>query len=161
MYRKGSGKETKLGFMGHVLMENRYGLAVSVRLTEASGTAERESALDMMTKIKPKSKKATLGGDKGFDVAADVEAFRAINVTPHFAQKKHTTIDGRTTRHKGYPMSQKIRKRVEEIFGWLKTIGGERKVKHLGKALVGFGFTLATAAHNLVRLRNIQAAKAV
>lgn len=161
LYRKGPGKETKLGFMGHVLMENRHGLAVSVRLTEASGTAERVTALDMMTTIKSKSKKATLGGDKGYDVAEDVDAFRAINVTPHFAQKKYTTIDARTTRHKGYHMSQKIRKRVEEIFGWLKTIGGERKVKHLGKALVGFGLTLATAVYNLVRIRNIQAAKTV
>lgn len=161
LYRKGSGKETKLGFLGHLLMENRYGLAVSVRLTEANGTAERQAALEMMTEIKPKSRKATLGGDKGYDVAEDIAAFRAINVTPHFAQKKYTTIDARTTRHKGYDTSQKIRKRVEEIFGWLKTIGGERKVKHIGKALVGFGFTLATAAYNLVRIRNIQAAKAI
>lgn len=161
MYRKSEGKETKLGFLGHVLMENRHGLAVSVRLTEANGTAEREAGLEMMKAIKPKSRKATLGGDKGFDVAEDLEAYREINVTPHFAQKKYTTIDGRTTRHKGYHTSQKLRKRVEEIFGWLKTIGGERKVKHIGKALVGFGLTLATAVYNLIRIRNIQAAKAV
>jgi transposase len=161
LYRKGNGKETKFGFLGHLLMENRYGLAVSVRLSEANGTAEREAALDMMKRIKPKSRKATLGGDKGYDVAEDLKVWRQINVTPHFAQKKYTTIDARTTRHKGYDTSQKIRKRVEEIFGWLKTIGGERKVKHIGKALVGFGFTLATAAYNLVRIRNIQAAKAV
>jgi len=84
-----------------------------------------------------------------------------MNVTPHFAQKKHTTIDARTTRHPGYHLSQKVRKRVEEIFGWLKTIGGERKARHIGTELVGFSFTLATAAYNLVRIRNIQLAKAV
>ena len=94
-------------------------------------------------------------------MAEDVAAFRAMNVAPHFAQKKYTTIDARTTRHPGYHLSQKVRKRVEEIFGWLKTIGGERKVRHIGTELVGFGFTLATAAYNLVRIRNIELAKAV
>jgi transposase len=161
LHRKSAGQETKLCYMGHVLMENRHGLAVSVRLTQASGTAEREAALEMMGQVKPKSKRATLGADKGYDVAEDVTAFRAMNVAPHFAQKKHTTIDARTTRHPGYHLSQKVRKRVEEIFGWLKTIGGERKVKHIGTELVGFGFTLATAAYNLLRIRNIELAKAV
>lgn len=161
LHRKSAGQETKLCYMGHVLMENRHGIAVSVRLTQASGTAEREAALEMMDEVKPKSKRATLGGDKGYDVAEDVEAFRAMKVTPHFAQKKYTTIDARTTRHPGYHLSQKVRKRVEEIFGWLKTIGGERKAKHIGTELVGFGFTLATAAYNLLRIRNIELAKAV
>lgn len=161
LHKKSAGQETKLCYMGHVLMENRHGIAVSVRLTQASGTAEREAALEMMDEVKPKSKRATLGGDKGYDVAEDVEAFRAMKVTPHFAQKKYTTIDARTTRHSGYHLSQKVRKRVEEIFGWLKTIAGERKARHLGTKLVGFGFTLATAAYNLLRIRNIELAKAV
>jgi transposase/IS5 family transposase len=161
LHKKSAGQETKLCYMGHVLMENRHGIAISVLLTQASGTAERKAALKMMDKAKPKSKRATLGGDKGYDVAEDVKAFRAINVTPHFARKKYTTLDARTTRHPGYHLSQKIRKRVEEIFGWLKTIGGERKVKHIGTELVGFGFTLATAAYNLLRIRNIQLEKAV
>ncbi len=160
LHRKGQGKETKLSFMGHVLMENRHGLAVSVRLTQTSGTAEREAAFDLMDKVKPPSKRVTLGGDKGFDVADDIDEWREKKVTPHFAKKKHSKLDGRTTRHTGYAISQRKRKRVEEIFGWEKTIGGMRKVRHIGIQLVGWIFTFTTAAYNLVRIRNVKMAEA-
>jgi transposase len=155
LFKKGKGKETKLCFMGHVLMENRHGLAVSTRLTVATGTAEREAAFGMVEEIKAPSKRITLGGDKGFDVAEDIGKWRDRNVTPHFARKETSRIDERTVRHEGYEVSQRKRRRIEEHFGWDKTVGGMRKVRHIGKRLVGWMFTFTTAAYNLTRINNI------
>jgi transposase len=155
LFKKGKGKETKLCFMGHVLMENRNGLAVATRLTQATGTAEREAAFEMVDEVKAPSKRITLGGDKGFDVADDIGKWREKNVTPHFARKETSRIDERTARHEGYEVSQRKRRRIEEHFGWDKTIGGMRKMRHIGKRLVGWMFTFTTAAYNLTRINNI------
>lgn len=155
--RKGRGKEAKLSYCGSVLMENRHGLAVDATVDLATGTAEREAAFRMVGRI-PGDGRVTLGGDKNYDTAAFVDDLRALHVTPHVAQ--HTThrrsaIDHRTTRHPGYRISQQKRKRVEEIFGWLKTVGGLRKLRHRGLARVDWMFTFAVAAYNLVRIRNL------
>jgi transposase len=155
--RKGSGKEAKLSYTGHVLMENRNGLAVDVAVLPATGTAEREAALAMAEEILH-SGRVTLGGDKNYDTHGFVEALRALQVTPHVAQNdtnRRSAIDKRTTRHAGYAISQQKRKRVEEIFGWLKTVGGLRKLRHRGVERVEWMFTFAVAAYNLVRLRNL------
>lgn len=157
LYKKASGQEAKLCFLGHVLMENRHGLVVNAMVTQATGTAEREAALALVDTRFP-TQRITLGGDKNYDTAAFVEALRVRQVTPHVAQ--HTTrrtsaIDGRTTRHPGYAVSQQKRKRVEEIFGWLKTVGLLRKVKLRGVRRVDWLFTFAAAAYNLVRIRNL------
>ena len=124
--RKGSGKEAKLGFTGHVLMENRNGLVVDVTLTQATGTAEREAALTMLSHV-PSSRRITLGADKNYDTEDFIRVCRNWNVTPHVACRQSSKLDGRTTRHAGYKVSQRIRKRVEEIFGWIKTVGEGRK----------------------------------
>ena len=171
LYRKGNGRESKLCFMGHALMENRNGLAVGGGVTLASGTAERDAALEMIDKHRPLDAKGgkrriTLGGDKGFDVAAFVEDLRNRRATPHIAVQDHLTktgkrrktkIDGRTTRHPGYQISQRIRKRIEEIFGWVKVQGGQSKTKFRGRERVDASFTLALAAYNLVRLPKLLA----
>ncbi len=159
LYKKAAGQEAKLCFLGHVLMENRHGLVVHATVTPATGTAEREAALALVD-AHASSRRITLGGDKNYDTVAFVEALRARQVTPHVAQ--HTTrrtsaIDGRTTRHPGYAVSQQRRKRVEEVFGWLKTVGLLRKVKLRGVPRVGWLFTCAAAVYNLVRLRNLVA----
>lgn len=155
LFKKGKGKESKLCFMGHALMENRNGMVVDSRLTQATGTAEREAALDMVENL-PGSKRVTVGADKGYDAQNFVEGLRDLQATPHVAQKtKGTAIGQRTTRHEGYKVSQRIRKRVEEIFGWIKTTGGLRKTRHRGLARVGWMFTLATTAYNLTRMRNL------
>lgn len=157
LYKKATGQEAKLCFLGHVLMENRHGLVVNTRLTPATGTAEREAALALVAS-RPITRRITLGGDKNYDTQAFVQDLRAVRVTPHVAQ--HTTnrvsaIDGRTTRHSGYAVSQQKRKRVEEVFGWLKTVGLMRKVKLRGVQRVGWLFTFAAAVYNLVRIRNL------
>jgi transposase len=154
LYRKGSGMEAKLCFIGHALMENRHGLFVDTRLTRVSGHAERLAALDMIEPHADRPKPITLGGDKGFDAADFVMELREINVTPHIAQNtsRRSAIDGRTTRHPGYTVSQRIRKRIEEGFGWMKTIAGLRKTKYRGLEKVAWAFTLAAAAYNLIRL---------
>jgi len=154
LYRKGSGMEAKLCFIGHALMENRHGLFVDTRLTRVSGHAERLAALDMIEPRADRPKPITLGGDKGFDAADFVMELREINVTPHIAQNTscRSAIDGRTTRHPGYAVSQRIRKRIEEGFGWMKTIAGLRKTKYRGLEKVGWAFTLAAAAYNLIRI---------
>lgn len=155
--RKGHGKEAKLSYCGSVLMENRNGLAVDATLDLATGTAEREAAFAMAGQI-PGDNRVTLGGDKNYDTAAFVEDLRSLNVTPHVAQNnthRRSAIDQRTTRHPGYLISQKKRKRVEEIFGWLKTVGGLRKLRHRGLERVEWMFTFAVAAYNLVRIRNL------
>jgi len=165
LYKKAKGQEAKLAFLGHVLMENRNGLVVETRLTHATGTAEREASLKMVEeKRKQKRRRLTVGGDKNYDVAEHVAALRQLNVTPHVAQntarRGGSAIDQRTTRHPGYTVSQTKRKRVEEIFGWLKTIGLMRKTRHRGLDRVGFMFTWAAAAYNLVRIRNLIGAMA-
>jgi len=157
--RKGDGKEAKLSYSGHVLMENRNGLIADGEVLQATGTAERDAALIMMEAI-PGDHAVTVGADKGYDTKDFVEEARNLHATPHVAQKKHSAIDGRTTRHAGYGISQQKRKRVEEIFGWMKTVGGMRKLRHRGLQLVGWMFTFAAAAYNLVRVRNLSTALA-
>jgi transposase len=153
LIRRGRGKESRLCHMGHLLMENQSGLIVDAVLTAASGTAERAAAEAMLAR-RPGRHRLTLGADKGYDAADFVAAIRALNVTPHIAQntRRRSAIDGRTTRHLGYAVSQRIRKRVEEAFGWIKTTGGFRKTRHRGIARVGWMFALTAAACNLVRL---------
>ena len=157
--RKGKGKESKLSYTGHVLMENRHGLAVNCCVTKATGRAEAEAALAMVEEI-PGWQRVTLGADKGYDRKALVQEMREHRVTPHFACKQTSIIDQRTTRHRGYAISQQKRKRVEEIFGWLKTVGGLRKTRHRGVARVDWMFCFALAAYNLVRMRNLASALA-
>ena len=160
LFRKGKGKEAKLCFMGHVLMENRHGLVISPRLTAATGTAEREAAEAMVEGV-PGRHRITVGGDKAYDTREFVQSLRALKAVPHVAQNCHgrkSAIDGRTTRHPGYAVSQRLRKRVEEIFGWMKTVGNLRKTRHRGEDRVGWVFTLTAAAYNLVRIRNLTAA---
>ncbi len=155
LYRKGSGKEAKLCFIGHGLMENRSGLLVEACLTPADGHAERVAALHMIEPRADRPRAITLGGDKGFDAEDFVNELRAMQVTPHVARNtsgRRSAIDGRTTRHAGYGASQRIRKRIEEAFGWIKTVAGQAKTKFRGVARVGFAFTFAAAAYNLVRL---------
>jgi len=155
LYRKGKGKEARLYFMGHVLMENRNGLAVDTRLTQATGTAERAAALAMAADL-PGTHRVTIGADKGYDCAEFVAGLRSLIVTPHVARKaKDSAINGRTTRHEGYAISQKKRKRVEEIFGWMKTVGWLRKARYKGEEKIDWLFTLSAAAYNMVRMRNL------
>jgi transposase len=153
--RKGNGREAKLSYAGHVLLDNRYGLVANVCVTAATGTAEREAALVLLDEA-PQA--VTVGGDKGFDVPRFVSDVRARGVTPHLAQKvKGSAIDGRTTRHEGYAISQQRRKLIEQVFGWMKTIGGLRKLRHCGGELVDWIVTFTAAAYNLVRLRTLLA----
>jgi transposase len=152
--RKGPGKEARLCYAGHVQMDNRHGLVVNTRLTPASGKAEPTAALAMAVEIAGQGR-VTLGADKGYDQKELVRALREHRVTPHVAQKVNSAIDRRSTRHPGYLLSQQRRKRVEEIFGWLKTVAGLRKTRHRGIARVGWTFTFAAAAYNLVRMRNL------
>ncbi len=159
LVRKGKGKESKLSYAGHVLMENRHGLAVNCCVTQATGRAEPEAALAMVAAI-PGWRRVTLGGDKGYDQKELIQEMREHQVTPHFARKQTSIIDQRTTRHPGYALSQRRRKRVEEIFGWLKTVGGLRKTRHRGVARVEWMFSFALAAYNLVRMRNLRPAPA-
>jgi len=156
LYRKSAGGAFQLCHMAHVLMENRYGLPVAGKVTEATRSAEWEAALEMLRDA-TQGRRATVGGDTGYDNAGFVEGVRGIDVTPHIAQymQRASAIDGRTTRHEGYEVSLKKRKRIEEIFGWVKTIGGMRKVRHRGRELVQWMFTLALSAYNMVRLRTI------
>jgi len=152
--RKGKGKEAKLSYAGHVLMENRNGLVVDAMVTQATGTAERDAAL-LMAEAIPGDHPVTLGADKNYDTKDFVAEARNVGATPHVSQKQRSAIDGRTTRHAGYQISQQKRKRIEEIFGWMKTVGGMRKLRHRGLELVNWMFTLSAAAYNLVRIRNL------
>jgi hypothetical protein len=150
LYRKGPGKEAKLCFMGHALMENRNGLIVDACLTPADGHAERVAALHM-------------SADKAYDAEDFVNELRSMKVTPHVAQNlsgRSSAIDGRTTRHSGYSVSQRIRKRIEETFGWVKTVAGQEKTKYRGRERVGWAFTFAVVAYNLTRLPKLMAAPA-
>jgi len=155
LYRKGKGKEAKLSFMGHGLMENRHGLLVNAYLTEATGYAERIAALHMIEPFSDRPQAITLGADKAYDTKDFVRDLRSMKVTPHVAQNvngRRSAIDGRTTRHPGYKVSLRIRKRIEEAFGWIKTVAGQDKTKFRGRDRVGWAFTFAAAAYNLVRL---------
>ncbi|WP_454883251.1 IS5 family transposase [Sphingomonas oryzagri] len=159
LFKKARGQAARLCHMGHVLMENRNGLVVDAMLTHATGTAEREAALAMLERMDGRHR-ITLGADKAYDTAGFIAALRGIKVTPHVAQNnngRRSAIDGRTTRHGGYAMSIRIRKKIEEIFGWAKTSGGMRKTRHRGQDRVGWNFTLTAAAYNLVRLPKLLA----
>jgi transposase len=155
LYRKGDNQGAKLSYMGHALMENRNGLIVAATLTPATGKAEREAALDMIVRRSPGSRRLTLGADKAYDTKDFVADLRDLYVTPHVAQntnRRSSAIDNRTTHHSGYGVSIRIRKRIEESFGWAKTIAGLRKTKFRGTPRVAFQFTFAMAAYNLIRL---------
>lgn len=157
LYRKSFGTESKLCYFGHVLMDNRHGLAVGGKVTHATSTAERDAAIQLLAGATAKAR-ATVGADKGYDVRDFVETMRFLKVTPHVAAKvKCGAIDGRTTRDAGYEVSQRKRKLVEQVFGWLKMVGLMRKTRHRGTRRVGWMFVFALAVHNLVRLRNLQA----
>jgi transposase len=176
LYRKGNGRESVLCYMGHALMENRNGLAVAGTVTHATGTAEREAALALVARPRRRSRhtirrrgRVTLGGDKGYDVSAFVVSLRGRDVTPHIAVNdrvskygvvRKTGVDRRVTRHPGYAISQVIRKRVEEIFGWSKAVGGLAQVKLRGIAKVTALFTLGLAAYNLIRIPKLLSASA-
>jgi transposase-like protein DUF772/DDE family transposase len=155
LYRKGAGKEAKLCFMGHGLMENRHGLLVDACLTLADGHAERVAALHMIEPRANRPQPITLGADKAYDAEDFINELRSMAVRPHVAQNtsgRRSAIDGRTTRHDGYAVSQRIRKRIEEAFGWIKTVAGQKKTKFRGRGRAGWAFTFAAAAYNLVRL---------
>jgi len=159
LYRKGPGMEAKLCFIGHALMENRSGLLVDACLTPAGGHAERIAALAMIEFRAERPRAVTLGADRGYDAADFVNELRTLNVRPHVAQNttRRSAIDGRTTRHPGYDVSQRLRKRIEEAFGWMKSVGGMRRPMVRGLPRVGFAFTFAAAAYNLVRLPKLLA----
>jgi transposase len=160
LFRKGPGKEARLCFMGHALMENRNGLIIGAVTTRASGHAERLAALTLIEPHAERPQPVTLGADKGYDAGDFVMELRDKAVTPHVAQNtsaRRSAIDGRTTRHPGYAISQRIRKRVEEAFGWAKTVAGLRKMRHRGLPKVDWQFTLAMAAYDLVRLPKLLA----
>jgi transposase len=163
LYRKSHSAEAKLVYLGHVMTENRNGLIVNTALTQATGKAERDAAVAMAKQIPGGSQRVTLGADKAYDTKGLVGELRELNVTPHVAQNmtnRRSAIDGRTTRHEGYEVSQRKRKRVEEVFGWLKTVAAMRKTRFRGPDRVGWMFTFAAAAYNLVRMRNLAAATA-
>jgi transposase len=159
LYKKAKGQEAKLAYLGHVLMANRHGLVVDTRVTQATGTAEREAAIATAEAI-PGQQRATLGADTNYDTRDFVHELRELRVTLHVAQNttgRSSAIDGRTTRHPGYAVSQRKRKCVEEIFGWMKTIGLLRKIRYRGVARIGWMFTFAAAVYNLVRMRTLAA----
>jgi transposase len=165
LMRKGKGKEAKLVFMGHALMENRHGLLVDFEVTHATGTAERDMVPKLLDQAKERHfRPKTLGGDKNYDTQGCVADIRERRVTPHVAQNtsgRRSAIDGRTTRHPGYAVSQRIRKRVEEVFGWMKTIGGFRRTRYRGLDRTGLAGYFVATAYNLVRLSRLTARPAV
>jgi len=148
--RKGNGKEAKFSFLGNVLMENKTGLVMDVTVTQASGTVERETALRQLEN-QPAMRRLTVAGDKGYDTQAFVEGCQARNVTPQVAQRQVSNSDGRTTSHSGYALGQRLRKRVEETFGWMKTVGGGRKLRYRGVRKNQLWAEMTVAAYNLVR----------
>ena len=166
LYRKADGQPSRIAFMGHVLMENRNGLVVGAMLTPANGTAEREAALAMVDGLGAR-RRITLAGDKAFDVREFIGDLRERKVTPHIARNervdkngvlRRSALDARTTRHPGYAISLRIRKRIEEVFGWIKTTGNLRKTRHRGTEKVAWMFALTAAAYNLVRMPKLMAA---
>jgi transposase len=164
LYKKGTGHESKLAYLGHLLTENRHGLIVDTAVTAATGTAERDAAIVMLGELPLTTRHVTVGADKLYDTREWVAAVRQMRITPHVAASVHrrggSAIDGRTVRHAGYALSQRKRKLVEQAFGWMKTVGLLRKVRHRGGRLVDWIFTFAAAAYNLVRWRNLVAQRA-
>ena len=152
--RKGAGREAKLCLAGHVLMDNRHGLPVDVEITQATGTAERDTALGMLQKV-PGSKHLTVGADKGYDTKDFVWDCRDMGITPRVARKQHSAIDGRNTRHPGYAIRQRIRKRVEEVFGWMKTVGGGRKLRYRGIRRNQLWAEVTVAGYTLLRMAKL------
>ena len=168
LYKKGDGQPAKLCYIGHALMENRHGLAVCGSISQATGTAERQTALDLIDGRPRRRRRITLGADKAYDVTSFVHDLRDRSVTPHIAIDGHlsktgkprkTVLDGRTTRHVGYEISQRCRKRIEEVFGWIKSSAGLAKVKLRGRDRVDAAFTLALAAYDLIRLPKLLAVR--
>lgn len=156
LFKKAQGDKSRLCHMGHILMDNRHGLVVDVEITHASGTAEREAALKMLARQKRKRRQLTVGADKGYDCKAFVKACRKLGITAHVAAKKqHSAIDGRTKRHEGYKTSLRVRKRIEEAFGWIKTVGGLAKTKLIGHAKLTGQALMGFATYNLVRMGSI------
>jgi IS5 family transposase len=160
LYRKGRGKEAKLAYMGHVLMENRHGLIVDFEVTEANGYAERDAAIAMIDRLPRRTKagrrrRITLAADKGYDAKEFVHRCRLRRVTPHVAQKKHSAIDRRTTSHSGYAVSTVARRLTEKIFGWMKTTGAHRRTRFKGRRKTAFSAVLVAATFNLLRLSRI------
>jgi len=161
LYKKATGREAQLAYLGHLLTENRHGLIVDTAVTSATGTGERDAAIRMLGELPLTSRRLTVGADKLYDTRAWVAAVRAMRITPHVAQyvrrRGGSAIDDRTTRHPGYALSQRKRKLVEQAFGWMKTVGLFRKLRHRGGRLVDWIFTFGAAAYNLVRWRNLVA----
>jgi transposase len=159
LYKKSSGQEAKLCYMGHILIDNRHGLLAKACVTQASGTAEREAALqNLRTRRQPRRQRVTVAGDKNYDTQDFVDKLRRLGITPHVAQndtRRRSAIDGRTTRHVGYRISQTKRKLVEQFFGWMKTIGLMRKTRHRGQQRVNWVFNFTAAVYNLIRIRNL------
>jgi hypothetical protein len=160
LFKKTRGAEAKLCYLGHLVTENRNGLVVDTRLTLATGTAEREAAIAVAEQMAGRNQRARLGADRAYDTREFVKTMRGLEITPHVAQNtsnRRSAIDARTTRHEGYAISQRKRKRVEEVFGWMKTIALQRQTRFRGPDRVGWMFTFAAAAYNLVRMRNLMA----
>ena len=160
LYKKAAGREAKLGYLAHLLTENRHGFIIDTAVTDATGTAERDAALHMLGELPLTTRRVTVAGDKNFDVPAWVAAVRQLGITPHVAQntsKRRSAIDGRTTRHPGYALSQRCRKKVEQPFGWMKTVGLLRKLRHRGGRKVDWIVSFTAAAYNLVRWRTLTA----
>lgn len=158
LFRKSSGQEAKLAYQANVLMENRNGLVVDTEVVRPSGTGERDAALAMVERLPKRARRRTLGGDKGYDTHEFVAQLRERNITPHVAQnnkRRRSAIDGRTTSHEGYQISQRKRKLVEQGFGWNKTVGLMRKLRHRGLHLVRWMFAFTAAVYNLVRMRTL------
>ena len=163
LYTKSKGQAAKLSFICHTLMENRNGLLIDALLTQATGTAEREAAITMLRRRRGVHKRSTLGGDKAYDTKDFVQQCRELDVTPHVARNttnRRSAIDGRVTRHEGYAMSQRKRKRIEEGFGWMKTVGNCRKLRFIGVAKNQLWMTMEAIAYNLTRMANIERAAA-
>ena len=160
LYKKAVGREAKLGYLAHLLTENRHGFIVDTAVTDAMGTAERDAALMMLGELPLTTRRVTVGGDKNFDMPAWVAAVRQMGITPHVAQRttnRRSAIDGRTTHHSGYALSQRCRKKVEQPFGWMKTVGLLRKLRHRGGRKVDWIVSFTATAYNLVRWRTLAA----
>lgn len=156
LFKKAKGHEARLAYLGEVMMENRSGLIVDACVVSATGTGERDAALSLIASLPPR--RITVAADKGYDTRGFVETLRQLDATPHVARKARSALDRRTTRHGGYDISQRVRKRIEEIFGWMKTVGGLQKLHHRGGARVNWQFLFVAAVYNIVRLRTLAAA---
>ena len=163
MARKSMATAAKLSYSGHLLMEHRNALLVDIELTQATGYAERDAALEMLTRLPATKRRRTVAGDKAYDTRAFVAELRELNITPHIAPnttRQRSTIDGRTTRHPGHAASQRIRKRIEEPFGWIKTIAGGRKLRYTGRDRNRAWFLMTGAVYNILRITALDATPA-